>query len=82
MMKYMGTSISSRNTQKANMSTATKAPTMPDSRINMAATKPRLRSRTKPMAWGESGVTSIISVVSNTSQREMPSTPRRAPRRR
>ena len=39
------------------MSSARKAPIMPDSSISMAAMKPRLRSRTKPVACGESKVT-------------------------
>ena len=58
------------------MSSARNAPIMPDSSISMAATKPRLRSRTKPVACGESRVTTTISVDKNMSHKEIPSTPR------
>jgi hypothetical protein len=58
------------------MSRARNAPIMPDSSINMAATKPRLRSRTNPVACGDSRVRSTIRVDSMTSHREIPSIPR------
>ena len=49
---------------------------MPVSRISMAAVNSRTRMLRMPIACGESSVSGTMKVVSSTSQREMPSTPR------
>ena len=58
------------------MSSARNAPIMPDSSMSMAATKPRFRSRTKPVACGDSRVTRTIKVDKSISHSEIPSTPK------